>query len=201
MAGATTCAGPYDGTGHDGPVVTSPSVVAVSRDGRHRFSKDVVPEVELVAGAGVRGDAHAGATVQHRSRVARDPDQPNLRQVHLLSTELLAEVGEQGFDVGPGQLGENVTTRAVDLLGLPRGARLHLGDEAVVEVTGLRNPCAQIDAFRPGLLRAVLGRDAGGALVRRAGVMGVVVASGTVRAGDPIGVHLPGGPHHRLEPV
>ena len=182
-------------------MVTGPSVVAVSRDGHHRFSKDVVAEVELVAGLGVRGDAHAGATVQHLGRVAADPDQPNLRQVHLLSVELHAEMGAQGSAVGPGELGENVTTRGVDLHGLPRGALLHLGGEAVVEVTGLRDPCAQIDAFRPGLLRAVVRRDADGAVVRRAGIMGVVQRGGVVRAGDGVDVVLPSGTHHTLERV
>jgi MOSC domain-containing protein YiiM len=176
-------------------------VVAVSRDAQHRFGKEVVAEVELLAGLGIRGDAHAGTTVQHLGRVARDPAQPNLRQVHLLSVESHAEMRAQGFDVGPGELGENVTTRGVDLLGLPRGTLLHLGDDAVVEVTGLRNPCAQIDAFRPGLLRAVLRRDVDGAVVRRAGIMGVVQRAGVVRAGDAVGVVLPLGPHHPLERV
>lgn len=179
----------------------APAVVAVSRDGDHRFSKHVVPEVELVAGLGVRGDAHAGATVRHRSRVARDPGQPNLRQVHLVHAELHDRLRAQGFDVGPGQLGEDVTTRGVDLLGLPRGTLLHLGDGAVVEVTGLRNPCAQIEAFRPRLLRAVLGRGEDGRVVRLAGVMGVVVRGGVVGAGDRVAVDLPSGAHRALEPV
>lgn len=145
-----------------------PRVIAVSRDDVHRFSKPVVDEVTLVEGWGIEGDAHAGTTVQHRSRVARDPSQPNLRQVHLLHAEVFDEVAEAGFRVEPGQMGENVTTRGVDLLGLPTGTLLHLGDEACVRVTGLRNPCQQINGFEPGLLREVLGRDEDGAVVRRA---------------------------------
>ena len=176
-------------------------MVAVSRDGQHRFSKAVVEEITLVAGLGVAGDAHAGVTVQHRSRVAADPTRPNLRQVHLIHAELFAELHERGFEVSPGQLGENVTTTGVDLLALPRGTRLHLGEEAVVEITGLRNPCAQINAFTPGLLKTVLDRDADGGVVRRAGVMGVVVTGGTVTAGDGIDVHLPAPPHRALQPV
>ena len=181
----------------EGPAV----VVAVSHDGEHRFSKAVVEDITLLAGLGVAGDAHAGVTVQHRSRVAADPTRPNLRQVHLIHAELLAELAERGFSVAPGQLGENITTTGVDLLALPRGTRLHLGAGAVVEVTGLRNPCRQIDAFAPGLLRAVLSRDADGRPVRRAGVMGVVVTGGAVRAGDGIEVHLPAEPHEALDRV
>ena len=151
--------------------------------------------------AWVEGDAHAGATVQHRSRVARDPSQPNLRQVHLLQAELLDELAREGRPVQPGQMGENVTTRGVDLLGLPAGARLRLGSRAVVEVTGLRNPCAQLDGLYPGLMQAVLSRDAEGGLVRRAGVMAVVVEGGPVGPGDAVEVELPALPHGRLEPV
>lgn len=176
-------------------------VTAVSRDGAHRFSKLVVPAITLLEGLGVEGDAHAGVTVRHRSRVAVDPTQPNLRQVHLIGEELLAEVAEAGFAVAPGELGENVTTRGLDLLGLPRGALLRLGPDAVVEVTGLRNPCRQIDGFRPGLLKQVVGRDADGALVRRAGIMGVVLRGGRVGPGDPVAVELPPPPHVPLEKV
>lgn len=179
----------------------SPVVVAVSRDGEHRFGKVPANEVVLLAGLGVQGDAHAGVIVQHRSRVAVDPTAPNLRQVHLIHAELHDELADKGFDVVAGQLGENVTTRGVDLLGLPRGTLVHLGVDAVVEITGLRNPCRQIDDFRPGLLRQVVGRDAAGALVRKAGVMGVVVQGGRVRPGDPVAVRLPDGPHHPLEKV
>jgi MOSC domain-containing protein YiiM len=178
-----------------------PRVIAVSRDSSHRFSKPVVDEVTLVAGWGIEGDAHAGTTVQHRSRVARDPSQPNLRQVHLLHAEVFDEVADAGFRVEPGQMGENVTTRGVDLLGLPTGTVLHLGNEACVRVTGLRNPCQQINGFEPGLLREVLGRDEDGAVVRKGGVMSVVVTGGVVRTGDRIRVELPAGGQQALQPV
>ncbi|MEJ8283784.1 MOSC domain-containing protein [Curtobacterium citreum] len=178
-----------------------PRVIAVSRDDVHRFSKPVVDEVTLVAGWGIEGDAHAGTTVQHRSRVARDPSQPNLRQVHLFHAEVFDEVAEAGFRVEPGQMGENVTTRGVDLLGLPTGTLLHLGDEACVRVTGLRNPCQQINGFEPGLLREVLGRDEDGSVVRKGGVMSVVVTGGAVRTGDRIRVELPVGEQQALQPV
>src|SRR5262249_35071957 len=135
-----------------------PVIVAVCRDGQHCFSKPTTHEIMLLAGLGVQGDAHAGVTVQHRSRVAADPTQPNLRQVHLIHAELHDELREQGFTVEAGQLGENITTRGLDLLALPRGTVLRLGPRAVIEVTGLRNPCSQINDFRPGLLNAVLGR-------------------------------------------
>lgn len=176
-------------------------VVAVSRSSAHTFSKETEESIRLVAGLGVEGDAHSGVTVQHRSRVARDPTQPNLRQVHLIHAELHAELRASGFDVAAGRMGENVTTRGIDLLGLPIGARLLLGEAAVVEVTGLRNPCAQLDRFRQGLMAAVLGRDEQGGLVRRSGVMAIVLTGGTVQAGDPIRVELPPGPHRPLEPV
>lgn len=176
-------------------------VVAVSRDAEHRFSKPVVAEITLVAGWGVEGDAHAGTTVQHRSRVARDPSQPNLRQVHLLHAEVFDEVAASGHTVVPGDMGENVTTRGVDLLGLPTGALLHLGDEACVRVTGLRNPCQQINDFDPGLLREVLGRAEDGTVERKGGVMGVVVTGGVVRAGDAVRVELPAGEPRPLLPV
>ncbi|MET0743602.1 MAG: MOSC domain-containing protein [Microvirga sp.] len=178
-----------------------PTIVAVSRSATHSFGKPTVAEIRLVAGLGVEGDAHAGATVRHRSRVAVDPTQANLRQVHLIHAELFDELQGKGFAVAPGEMGENVTTRGLDLLGLPVGTRLRLGPEAIVAVTGLRNPCAQLDRFQPGLMKAVLGRDAQGGLVRKAGIMGVVVAGGTVRAGDTVAVELPPGPHRRLERV
>jgi MOSC domain-containing protein YiiM len=176
-------------------------VTAVCRSGTHSFGKKPAGSVVLVAGQGVEGDAHAGETVKHRSRVAADPTQPNLRQVHLLHAELHDDLRAAGFDVAAGQMGENVTTRGVELLALPVGTLLALGDEAVVEVTGLRNPCAQLDAFRPGLMAAVLGRDESGRLVRKAGVMAVVRAGGTVRPGDPIRVTLPPPPHRPLDRV
>lgn len=177
------------------------AVAAVSSNGVYAFGKPNRASITLLAGLGVAGDVHAGVTVKHRSRIARDPTRPNLRQVHLLHEELLAEVGAAGFDVRPGGLGENITTRGLDLLGLPTGTLLHLGAEAVVEVTGLRNPCTQIDDFRSGLLKEVVGRDEAGNVVRRAGIMGVVRAGGPVRPGDPIAVALPDGPHRAQRPV
>lgn len=177
------------------------SVAAVSSGAEHTFSKPNQDGIRLLAGLGVEGDAHLGETVKHRSRVARDPTQPNLRQVHLIHAELHDELRSRGFAVSAGQMGENVTTRGVDLLGLPTGTKLHLGDAAVVEVTGLRNPCSQLDDFRPGLMNAVLGRDERGNLIRKAGVMSIVLAGGGVRPGDPVLVELPPGPHRPLEPV
>lgn len=181
--------------------MNGPRVVSVSLDSQHAFSKPRVDAIELVAGVGVRGDAHAGATVRHRSRVRKDASAPNLRQVHLIHRELFGELAAKGFDVRPGDLGENVATEGIALLELPVGALLHLGDAAVAEVTGLRNPCAQLDGFRPGLMEAVLDRAPDGALVRKAGIMSVVVRGGVVRAGDPIRVELPAPPHRALAPV
>ncbi len=180
---------------------TPPAVEAVSIDGEHRFSKIPADEITLLAGIGVRGDAHAGVTVQHRSRVAADPTQPNLRQVHLISVELLDELRKDGFDVRPGQLGENITTRGIPLLDLPRGALLRISEDAVVRVTGLRNPCGQINDFRSGLLKRVVGYAPDGTVIRRAGVMGIVLAGGVVSPRDSITVELPTGDHHRLDPV
>lgn len=168
-------------------------VVAVSASAGHTMSKPGRDVIRLLPGLGVEGDAHCGATVRHRSRVARDPSQPNLRQVHLIHGELLDELNARGFDVAPGLLGENVTTRGIDLLALPAGTRLALGAEAVVELTGLRNPCSQLDDLRPGLMAAVLDRGAGGALIRRAGVMAVVIDGGLVRAGDAVRATMPAG--------
>ena len=176
-------------------------VTAVSRSPTHSLSKPNAGSIRLVEGLGVEGDAHLGETVKHRSRVRVDPTQPNLRQVHLIHAELHDELRGAGFEVAPGLMGENITTRGVDLLGLPTGARLRLGEEAIVEVTGLRNPCAQLDGIQPGLMAAVLDRDERGNLVRKAGVMGVVVAGGPVRPGDAIAVELPPGPHRPLGPV
>jgi MOSC domain-containing protein YiiM len=176
-------------------------VVGVQSSGRHTMRKADRRRIHLLAGLGVEGDAHLGATVRHRSRVARDPKQPNLRQVHLIHAELHDELRAAGFVVDPGAMGENITTRGVGLLALPTGARLHLGADAVVEVTGLRNPCGQLNGVAPGLQGAVLDRDRDGELVRKAGVMGVVATSGDVCAGDPIRIELPDGPHEPLAPV
>ena len=177
------------------------TVIAVSQSPRHTMSKPNQEVIQLSAGLGVTGDAHAGATVKHRSRVARDPSQPNLRQVHLIHAELHDELHAAGFAVAPGQMGENITTRGLDLLGLPSGARLYLGERAVVEITGLRNPCAQLDGIQPGLMAATLDRDPDGNLIRKAGVMGIVLADGPVRPGDAIRVELPPEPHRGLGPV
>ena len=176
-------------------------VVAVARDPAHRFSKPVQPSIMLVAGLGVAGDAHAGVTVQHLSRIRRDPTRPNLRQVHLVASELFAELDRVGFAVRPGDLGENVTTAGIDLLGLPTGTRLSIGASAVVEVTGLRNPCRQIDGFADGLLKQVLAPTSDGTVVRRAGIMGIVLAGGAVRSGDRIVAELPHGDRRSLDVV
>lgn len=180
---------------------TAGVVEAVSASPTHSFSKQPQPVITLLAGLGVSGDAHRGMRVQHRSRVARDPTQPNLRQVHLIHGELLDELAEAGFDVQAGQLGENVTTRGIDLLALPTGTLLRLGPVAVVEVTGLRDPCRQIDGFRDGLLKQVICRDAAGNVVRKAGVMSVVLVSGQVRPGDGAVAELPAQPYVPLEVV
>ena len=176
-------------------------VIAVSRKATHEFSKTAVDSIRLAVGLGVEGDAHHGATVKHRSRVARDPTRPNLRQVHLLHAELHDELRAAGFEVAAAELGENVTTRGIDLLALPTGALLRLGEHAVVEITGLRNPCVQLDRFQPGLMAATLDRDIDGNLVRKAGIMAIVIAAGDVRPGDPIHVTLPPTRHRRLAPV
>ncbi len=176
-------------------------VVAVSLSAVHEFSKPVQKCIRLLLGLGVEGDAHLGETVQHRSRVAKDPTRPNLRQVHLVHAELHDELRAGGFQIVPGAIGENITTRGIDLLALPQGARLHIGRAAVIGVTGLRDPCRQLNDYQPGLMAAVLGRDEQGNLVRKAGIMGVVLAPGEVHAGDPIRVELLPGQHQRLGPV
>ena len=177
------------------------SVAAVSLRAGHHFSKTPSLGIRLLRGLGVAGDAHMGETVKHRSRVRRDPMQPNLRQVHLIHAELFDELRAKGFAVKPGELGENITTSGVDLLVLPTGTRLHLGASAVVEITGLRNPCIQIDNFQKGLMAATLDKDADGNLVRKAGIMSIVIAEGDVRPGDAVGVELPATPHRPLLPV
>jgi len=177
------------------------SVISVSRGKRHGVGKLNQLSIRLVADFGVEGDVHAGVTVKHRSRVARDPSQPNLRQVHLIHAELFGELALAGFSVTPGAMGENITTRDVDLLGLPAGALLCLGDSAVVQITGLRNPCTQLDGMQPGLMQACLGRGAHGEPVRKAGVMGVVIAGGEIHPGDTITVQAPAGPQTALKPV
>ena len=176
-------------------------VQAVHASSSHTFSKQLQESIRLLAGLGVEGDAHMGVRVKHRSRVARDPTQPNLRQVHLIHAELHQELATKGFGVKAGDMGENITTRGLDLLVLPKGTRLHLGTEAIVEITGLRNPCVQLDHFQAGLMVAVLDRDEQGQLVRKAGVMGIVLVGGEVRPGDAIRTELPPEPHQVLEVV
>ena len=178
----------------------TPLVTAVSRSNGHTFSKSNVLTIRLVAGLGVEGDAHYGDKVQHVFQARKNPDAPNLRQVHLIHEELFDELRTGGFQVRPGDIGENVTTRGVGLLTLPTGTRLQVGN-AVIEITGLRNPCRQIDAFAKGLTAAVLGRDAQGQLIRKAGVMAIVVKSGDIRVGDAIAMELPAGAHRPLLPV
>lgn len=179
----------------------SGTVAAVSVSPGHTMSKPNRPSIQLVAGLGVEGDAHMGKTVKHRSRVARDPAQPNLRQVHLIQGELHDELRRRGFDLAAGEMGENITTRGVDLIGLPTGARLHIGSDAVVEITGLRNPCVQLDGIQAGLMKAVLDRDDEGNLIRKTGVMGIVISGGEVRPGDAIRIEMPAQPRRPLQPV
>ncbi len=176
-------------------------VAAVCRSPTHTLTKPVADSIRLLAGLGIEGDAHLGATVKHLSRIFKFGNAPNLRQVHLIHAELFDELRAAGFAVWAGLMGENITTRGVDLLRLPTGARLHLGAAAVVEVTGLRNPCRQLNRIHPGLMKAVLDRDEEGRLIRKAGIMGIVVAGGEVAEGDPIAVELPHEPYRPLAPV
>ena len=182
-------------------LVNRPYVLAVSASPSHSMSKPQTATVRLLKGLGIEGDAHMGITVKHRSRVAIDPTQPNLRQVHLLHAELFDELKQRGFDVQPGLMGENITTKGMELLSLPRLTRLQLGEHAIVEITGLRNPCRQIDGLQQGLMEAVLERDTSRGLMGKAGVMGIVIEGGEVCPGDSISVMLPDGPHEALKPV
>lgn len=179
----------------------SAHVVAVARDGEHRFSKQATNEIKITAGLGVEGDAHQGRQVKHRSRVRVDPSQPNLRQVHLIHAELFDELASKGFHVVPAELGENITTRGIDLLALPTGTLLRIGSDVILKVTGLRNPCHQIEQFQTGLLAAVLDRQPDGKLIRKTGIMTIVIAGGAVRPGDPIDVELPSPPFVPLDRV
>ena len=176
-------------------------VLFVSKSENHSFSKYNCDVITLVKGLGVEGDAHKGDRVKHRSRVAQDPNQPNLRQVHLIHSELFQELDAKGFEVKAGDLGENITTSGLDLLALPRNSVLHFGEKAKILVTGLRNPCTQLDGFLPGLLKAVLDKDEEGQLVRKAGIMGIVLDGGKIRPGDEIIVELPKGRFEKLERV
>jgi MOSC domain-containing protein YiiM len=176
-------------------------VIAVSRSATHTFGKQVQNNIRLLAGLGVEGDTHLGATVQHRSRVASDPSQPNLRQVHLIHSELHDELNASGFSVWAGQMGENITTRGINLLALPVGTILSIGSEAVIEITGLRNPCFQLDDFQPGLMAAIIARDSRGRIIRKSGIMGIIRAGGEIRPGDKIDVDLPPLPHRERDRV
>ena len=176
-------------------------VQAVSRSATHSVSKREQLVVRLLAGLGVEGDAHAGETVKHRSRARWNPSLPNLRQVHLVHAELHDELRQRGFDVSHGMMGENLTVRGLPLIDLPAGTRLRLGSAAVIELTGVRNPCVQLDRLRPGLMEAVLEKTADGTLIRKAGVMAIVLEGGDVRPSDPIAVQLPAEPHRSLQPV
>jgi MOSC domain-containing protein YiiM len=176
-------------------------VHSVNHDSQHNFSKPPVPEITLIEGLGVEGDAHAGATVQHLHLIEVDAAAPNLRQVHLIQSELFPTLAEAGYEVGPGELGENITTSGVDLLNLPTGTELHLGDTAVVTLTGRRNPCSQINKFRKGLLKEVLHKDAEGEVVRLTGVMSVVTRGGVVRPDDQLKLVYPTEPHQPLDLV
>jgi len=177
------------------------SIVAVSRDDRHRFSKPVVEEVVLLEGLGIEGDAHCGATTQHRYLLEKDPGRANLCQVHLIGVELYEDLVRDGWSIAPGQLGENLTTRGVDLMALPTGSILHLGPDARVEITGKRSPCSQINGFQPGLVKAVFGVDASGRRASRAGIMGIVLSGGVVRSSEEVRVELPEGPFRPLVAV
>ena len=178
-----------------------PSVFSVSRGATHAFSKAPISEISLIAGEGVEGDAHRGVTVKHRSRVKVDPTQPNLRQVHLIHRELFDELRQKGFEVSPGAMGENITTQGIDLLSLPRHTLLKIGPSADLKVTGLRNPCTQLDDYQTGLMSALIDKDSQGNLIRKAGIMAIVVTGGKVKPHDAIEVMLPAMPYQKLERV
>ncbi|KAA3642974.1 MAG: MOSC domain-containing protein [Chloroflexi bacterium] len=175
-----------------------PTVIAVSSSAQHTFSKSTQPKINLIEGFGIEGDAHAGEFVKHRFLAKQDATRPNIRQVHLMHTELFEELNTKGFSVNPGELGENITTRGVDLLALPTSTKLRIGSQAIVELTALRNPCVQIDDFQKGLLKELVYQDEQGNLVRKAGVMGIILNGGEVRPGNTIVIDLPPEPHQPL---
>lgn len=176
-------------------------VRSVSKSGTHTFSKLNCDRIVLLKGLGVEGDAHMGKNVKHRSRVAKDPSQPNLRQVHLIHSELFDELKEEGFNIRYGEIGENITTEGIELLSLPKGTLLKIDETVKIEVTGLRNPCKQLDLLQNGLMEAVLDKDEKGNLIRKAGIMGIVLEGGEVRIGNKIAVELPPRPFIKLERV
>jgi MOSC domain-containing protein YiiM len=174
-------------------LVTEGSVVAVSIDGKHRFSKTPRLSVSLTKGHGIEGDAHYGPLVQHRCLARRAPTAANLRQVHLIPSELFDALRTRGFEVRPGNLGENITTLGLDLECLPLGTMLRLGASAIVRLTGLRTPCILIDRFEAGLKDELRGGLLGPRF--RAGVMAIVSDGGEVSPGDLIRAVLPAPPH------
>ncbi|GAA3595784.1 MOSC domain-containing protein [Flavivirga amylovorans] len=176
-------------------------VKSVSKSRTHTFSKNICDKIILIKGLGVEGDAHMGEKVKHRSRVAKDPNQPNLRQIHLIHSELFKELKNKGFKVLDGELGENITTEGIDLLNLPKNTILTIGDTSKIKITGLRNPCKQIDLIQKGLMKAVLDKDKEGNLIRKAGIMGVVLEGGEIKVGDKIIIELPQKPYVKLERV
>ena len=174
-------------------------VAAVSRSEKHSFSKETLGAINLIENFGVEGDSHAGETVQHIFLAKKDPSRKNIRQVHLIQAELFSELKDKGFSVSPGQLGENITTKGIDLLGLPVGCKLHIGEQAIIKLTALRNPCAQVENFQKGMLKEVISKDNQGSIIRKAGVMAVVLTGGIVKPGDVINLELPEAPHEKLE--
>lgn len=178
-----------------------PKVISVAKSETHTMSKQQYDCIFLLRGLGVEGDAHCGATVKHRSRVAQNPLQPNLRQVHLIQSELFEELKKQGFTIVPALMGENITTQGIDLLALPRNTILSIGNNAKILITGLRNPCNQLNGLQQGLLNAVLDKDDAGNLIRKGGVMAIVLNEGEVKVGDLITISYPAEPHEKLTPV
>ena len=176
-------------------------VTAVSKSDTHTMSKKNVKTIHLIEGLGVNGDAHMGKNVKHRSRVSKNPNQPNLRQIHLIHSELLSELLIKGFNIIPGEMGENITTVNIDLLSLPKDTILNIGKDSQIKITGLRNPCHQLNGIKDGLMKAVLGQDNYGNLIRKAGVMGIVLKSGKVSTGDEIRIEYPKKPFTNLERV
>jgi MOSC domain-containing protein YiiM len=176
------------------------TVVSVNSSPTGGIGKDPQPQITLVANHGVEGDFHAGANVRHRSRAASTPEAPNLRQVHLIHSELFDEVAALGIDVKPGQMGENITTRGLSILDLTVGTRLHVGESAVIEITGLRNPCKQLNDIDKRLLGEVARKLEDGTIMRKAGIMGIVLEGGVIRPGDAIRAEVAEGAK-RLEPV
>ena len=176
-------------------------VFAICSSPKHGFSKQPQRSIRLLAGRGVEGDAHCGETVQHLYLKRRNPLAPNRMQVHLLQSELFDELAFVGYALTAGQLGENITTRGIGLLNLPQGTRLHLGGEAVVELTGLRTPCKLIEDFKPGLLKQVISRDAANKVLAKAGVMAIVLHGGDVHERSPIRVEYPAARHVPLQMI